>query len=255
LVYLVSLSWTLEILRPRRAETMSYAGRILVYGGRGALGTTVVTVFKNASYWVCNVDMKENVSADHNILVSGSTWIEQEEGVCADVASILENEKLDAILCLAGGWAGGSAASKDFVRNADLMWRSSVWPASITARLASLHLKQGGTLVLPGAQAATSATPAMAGYGMAKAAVHQLVASLAQPKSGLPTDSLAVAILPNTLDTPMNRKWMPKADTSSWTPLDFVAELMMKWTMNEERPPNGSLVKLITQDGATRTET
>lgn len=60
--------------------------------------------------------------------------------------------------------------------------------------------------------------------GMAKAAVHQLTKSLAAEKSGLPEGSLVVSILPITLDTPMNRKWMPKADFSSWTPLDFIAE-------------------------------
>ena len=50
----------------------------------------------------------------------------------------------------------------------------------------------------------------MIGYGMAKAAVHQLVKSLAAEKSGLPAGTLAVALLPITLDTPMNRKFMPK---------------------------------------------
>lgn len=64
----------------------------------------------------------------------------------------------------------------------------------------------------------------MIGYGMAKAAVHQLTKSLASEKSGLPKNSLAVAILPITLDTPMNRKWMPNADFSTWTSLDFVAK-------------------------------
>lgn len=64
----------------------------------------------------------------------------------------------------------------------------------------------------------------MIGYGLAKAAVHQLTKSLAQKESGLPGDASVVAILPVTLDTPMNRKWMPKADFSTWTPLEFVAE-------------------------------
>jgi len=36
----------------------------------------------------------------------------------------------------------------------------------------------------------------MIGYGMAKAAVHQLVASLSQPDAGLPVDATVLAILP-----------------------------------------------------------
>ncbi len=36
----------------------------------------------------------------------------------------------------------------------------------------------------------------MIGYGMAKAAVHQLVKSLADPKGGLPDKSTVVGILP-----------------------------------------------------------
>jgi len=59
---------------------------------------------------------------------------------------------------------------------------------------------------------------------MAKAAVHQLTKSLAGENSGMPANSLVVATLPVTLDTPMNRKFMPKADTTTWTPLEFVAE-------------------------------
>lgn len=64
----------------------------------------------------------------------------------------------------------------------------------------------------------------MIGYGMAKAAVHQLTQSLAGENSGLPALAIAVALLPITLDTPMNRKWMAKADKSTWTPLEFIAE-------------------------------
>lgn len=92
----------------------------------------------------------------------------EEENVCSAVAEALSGEKIDAVLCLAGGWAGGSPASPEFIKNAELMWKSSVWPASISARLACTHLKDGGTLVLPGAQPAVKGTPTMAGYGMAK---------------------------------------------------------------------------------------
>lgn len=106
-------------------------------------------------------------------------------------------------------------------------------------------------LTLTGAQAALSPTPGMIGYGLAKAAVHHLTQSLSDGKSGLPSNSCVASILPVTLDTPMNRKWMAKADTSTWTPLEYVAELLVKWARGEERPNSGSLVQLITKDGQT----
>ena len=97
-----------------------------------------------------------------------SYFFYQEENVCSEVTAVLKEEKLDALLCFAGGWAGGSPSSKDFIKNAEIMWRSSVWPSSISARLACEHLREGGVVVLPGAQPATTGTPTMAGYGMAK---------------------------------------------------------------------------------------
>lgn len=104
-----------------------------------------------------------------------------------------------------------------------MMWRQSVWSSTIAAAIAAHHLKEGGLVSLPGAKAAVGPTSGMIGYGMAKAAIHHLTKSLAAEESGLPPNSLSVAILPITLDTPMNRKWMPNADFSTWTPPAFVA--------------------------------
>lgn len=201
---------------------------------------------------MASIDLAANDDANANVILEQSeSWASQEESVTSKVATLLGGEKVDAILCVAGGWAGGSAASKDFIHNADLMWKQSVWSSSIAAHLACEHLKAGGVLTLPGAQAALTGTSGMAGYGMAKAAVHQLTKSLAQPKSGLPDNAFVAATLPITLDTPMNRKFMPKADHSSWTPLETVAELLYDWTQGVNRPPNGSLVQLITKEGKT----
>lgn len=228
------------------------SGRVLIYGGKGALGSACVSFFKSQNWWVGSIDMHNNDEAHANVIVqTKDSWLEQEADVLSGVENALKGEKLDALICVAGGWAGGSAASKDLIKNSDLMWKQSVWTSVITAGLASKHLKEGGFVSLTGAKAALEATPGMIGYGLAKAAVHQLVQSLAAPKSGLPKDSLAVAILPVTLDTPMNRKFMPNADHSTWTPLPFVAELLHNWASGKERPANGSLVQLITSSGKT----
>lgn len=42
----------------------------------------------------------------------------------------------------------------DFVKNADMMWRQSVWSSTIAAAIAAHHLKEGGLISLPGAKPA-----------------------------------------------------------------------------------------------------
>ena len=38
---------------------------------------------------------------------------------------MLDGEKVAGIINVAGGWAGGNAANKEWVKNADLMWKQS----------------------------------------------------------------------------------------------------------------------------------
>lgn len=170
------------------------------------------------------IDLVENDSADACIVVNrDANWVEQEKQIVSELSVLLDGEKLDAVICVAGGWTGGNA-SKDLAKLSDLMLRQSVWSSTISATIGANYLKDGGLLTLSGADPALKGTPGMIGYGMAKAAVHQLTKSLAANDSGMPDNSLVVTILPITLDTPMNRKCMPKGDFASWTPMEFVAE-------------------------------
>ncbi|XP_050732485.1 dihydropteridine reductase-like [Eriocheir sinensis] len=228
------------------------AGRVIVYGGRGALGSIVVKHFKANNFWVGTIDLVANDEADTSVVVNrDDSWAAQTTAVIEGLTAALGGEKVDAIINVAGGWAGGNAGSKDFQKSCETMWSQSVWSSTITAQAAALFLKEGGLVTLTGAQPALKGTAGMIGYGMAKAAVHQLTKSLGQDNSGLPKNSTAVAILPVTLDTPMNRKWMSGADFSSWTPLEFVAELFHKWLSGKERPASGSLVQLVTKENKT----
>nr|XP_033785928.1 dihydropteridine reductase [Geotrypetes seraphini] len=226
--------------------------KVLIYGGTGALGSKCVEYFRSKSWWVACIDIVENEKANANVLVKTSdSFTEQTDQVTADVGKLLGEEKVDAILCVAGGWTGGSAKAKSFYKSCDQMWKQSVWTSAISSHLAVKHLKDGGLLTLAGAKAGLSGTPGMVGYGMAKAAVHQLCQSLGGEKSGLPAGSTAVAILPVTLDTPANRTAMPNADFSSWTPLEFVAKKFYEWTIGNNRPKSGSLIQVITTEGKT----
>nr|XP_027203860.1 dihydropteridine reductase-like [Dermatophagoides pteronyssinus] len=236
--------------------TTAIQRRVLVYGGKGALGSVCVDYFRKQNWWVTSIDLHENDQANSNILidVNSLSLVDQETNVIEQLTQTLgTDDKLDAIICVAGGWAGGTAKNKDFIKNSELMIRQSLWSSLIATKLASKFLKSDGLLTLTGAKAALEPTPGMIGYGMAKSAVHHLVKSLSQKdKSGLPSDSSVLAILPITLDTPMNRKFMPNANFQEWTPLTFVADLFVKWTnIPQERPKSGSLVQLLTENGIT----
>uniref|UniRef100_A0A6I8PIK2 Dihydropteridine reductase n=1 Tax=Ornithorhynchus anatinus TaxID=9258 RepID=A0A6I8PIK2_ORNAN len=215
--------------------------RVLVYGGRGALGTQCVHYFKAKNWWVASIDVVENEEAHASVIVKMTdSFTEQAAQVTVDVDKLLGERKVDAILCVAGGWAGGSAKAKSLFKNCDLMWKQSMWTSTISSHLATKHLKEGGLLTLAGAKAALDGTPGMIGYGMAKGAVHQLCQSLAGNNSGLPPGSAAIAVLPVTLDTPMNRKsmlmqtsapgplwnsWSKRFMTGSWEKTDQAQEV------------------------------
>ena len=63
--------------------------------------------------WVGCVDLAPNEEADVNVLVRPTdSWEEQMTAVLDGVEGALAGEKLDAIFCVAGGWAGGSAKAK-----------------------------------------------------------------------------------------------------------------------------------------------
>jgi dihydropteridine reductase len=232
---------------------MSLTKRVLVYGGRGALGSACVKAFKQSGWWVGSIDLNENTEANANIILSSvNDWQAQEKELLEKAASVIGDTKVDAIICVAGGWAGGNAASNDFIKNTDLMIKQSVWSSALSAKLASKYLTPNGLLTLTGAKAALDGTSGMIGYGLAKAAVHHLTKSLAAKGSGLPEESSVLAILPITLDTESNRKWMKGQDQTSWTPLSFIASLFGKWISEPTgRPTSGSLVQLITKDSET----
>ncbi|KAJ3155210.1 hypothetical protein HDU89_007401 [Geranomyces variabilis] len=226
----------------------------LVYGGAGALGRAVVGHFRKSQWTVTSVDFAENADATHNVVINPDIASDLEkcgQDVEARVAAALSSAKLGAVVNAAGGWVGGGLADPALYKNVTLSLSQSVNSSVISARLAALHLKEGGLLAVVGASAALDGTPGMIAYGASKAAVHQLVKSAAGTDSGLPKGAKAVAVLPVTLDTPMNRKFMPDADRSTWTPLDAVAKKIGDWAIGKENFTSGGLYEVVTKAGET----
>eukprot|EP00644_Phytophthora_capsici_P002237 jgi/Phyca11/534723/estExt2_fgenesh1_pg.C_PHYCAscaffold_270062 len=149
--------------------------------------------------------------------------------------------KMNTVVCTAGGWAGGSIRDADSLVNLGTMHAQN---------LESAFLVPGGLLVLTGATAALQATSGMVSYGASKAATHHLIASAV---TELPEDATVLGVLPTTIDTPMNRKFMADADFSTWTKAEDIAEKILEWSNapNSGRPPSGHLITATTESNAT----
>ncbi|EPZ30795.1 Short-chain dehydrogenase/reductase domain-containing protein [Rozella allomycis CSF55] len=214
--------------------------KFIVYGGTGALGSTLVESLIASNHKVLSIDLTNSPHTKYNLIMAFDEPLQSQYDIAfTQIKEFAGSDKIKGIFCVAGGWAGGNASDEGFLESVEKMWKQSVASSAIAAKIASSFLQEDGLLVFTGASAAKNGTPGMIGYGMAKSAVHNLVQSLSCPSSGLPKNSKVIAILPITLDTPTNRKAMSDADFSSWTPLSEVASFLIKASLNQTSVQNG----------------
>lgn len=219
--------------------------KVLIVGGAGALGNALVSEAKSKGYFVVCVDYNSSPNADKNIIINQPFSMEKAADLTEEVSMCTP---LDIIICVAGGWKGGSIEDKNFIQSVQEMWECNVASSALAASFLP-HLKAGGLAIFTSAKASLSACPSMTAYGMAKSSVNSLVKSCA---AHLGDRAYIIGILPETLDTEANRKAMPGQDPANWTPLPTICDLIFKWTAKDvERPISGSLVTIITRNGVT----
>lgn len=222
-----------------------------VIGGSGALGRALVGKLVQGGHEVTNVDLCINEECPVNVQLSSP--LTDASHLHSAAKETRSHGPFDAIFCVAGGWQGGNATHSDFLSSVLSMWEMNGISAALAAALADCLVEGRGMMVMTSAKASLGATPGMLGYGMAKAATNHLIQSLAAAGSGLPTGCTVFGILPETLDTLNNRKWMPKADFSAWTPTDLLASQLVQWMENPaDRPKSGSLIIVETRNNHTR---
>lgn len=183
---------------------------LVVVGGAGALGRNIIQKFKAAgNNHIINVDYVSVDDANKNIIIRSPD----------DQVNLECNVAL--VICVAGSW---KPTAKPFsYTNTLATWQaleaSNIKPALLAASLASYN---DCRLVLTSAAASSHACPGMVEYGMVKAAINMLGKSV-RVKGGV------LVMMPAVLDTPANRRDMPGADTSNWTPLDDISSYLLTY--------------------------
>lgn len=230
---------------------------MLVYGGAGALGRSVVSAFAARGWGTVSADYASSAAGpDKEILLdSKAPWGESAKRVAAS----LKGETVNVVVNAAGGWSGGSVESDAVFDSVDVMISQNLLTAVAASRVASEVLpRDGGLLVLTGAAAVEQGgTGGMIGYGIAKAGVHHMVRNLALEGGGISSGCTVIGVLPNTIDTPGNREGMPDADFEAWTKPSAFADAIVSWAEGNQTSPSapaelpslesGALYEFITE--------
>jgi NAD(P)-dependent dehydrogenase (short-subunit alcohol dehydrogenase family) len=199
---------------------------VVVTGGRGALGTSVVEVLRARG---ANVHVADLPDVDTTNEAAVVRWF---AGVPAPWASIQ----------LVGGFAMAPVIDTT-AADLERMWRLNTLSCFLACREAARAMRgagTGGRLVNVAARPVLQPTGGMTAYVAAKAGVAALTQALAVELAG---DRILVnAIVPSLIDSPTNRAAMPDADFAGWPKAAQIAETIAFLVSEDNALTSGTLV-------------
>ena len=149
--------------------------------------------------------------------------------------------RIDILNNLAGLFTGGSAVDTRLMRE---LWDANVLTA-VTAGAACLRPMRArgyGRIVSVSALGALKGGRNNAAYAMSKGALIRWTEALAAEVKG---EGITVnAVMPTTIDHPVNRAQMPKADPKLWPSPDEVANVILFLSSRESSGVNGAAIPI-----------
>jgi len=213
------------------------AARVLVTGASGALGRATVARLGALGWAVAQIDGR-----------GAGVDLCNEAAAGAAVARAVEQlGGLDALVHLAGGFAFKTLADSG-LEDWRAMQAGNAESLFITAKAVLPHMADGGAIVAVGAASAARASAGMAAYAAAKSGVARLVEALAAELA--PRGIRANAVLPGVIDTPTNRRDMPRGNPAKWTHPDAIADAIAFLIGPQSRAVNGVSLAVTNPVGA-----
>jgi NAD(P)-dependent dehydrogenase (short-subunit alcohol dehydrogenase family) len=222
-------------------------GRVMaITGGFGALGAVVAERALARGARVAAIDLAaKGPPARDGFLPLGGVDVADLAAAQRAVTAIQEKfARLDGLINIAGGFAWQTLADGDLA-GWDRLYAINVKTAATMckAALPALQASGAGRIVNVGAAAALKAGAGMGAYAAAKAGVMRLTEALAEE---LKDKNVTVnAVLPSIIDTPANRKNMPKADFSRWVSPADLAAVILFLASQEASAVTGALIPVV----------
>ena len=218
---------------------------VVITGGTGALGVAVVRALVKAGAH-CHVPAIEtSVPTDRfptsGVSVTTKVDLSDEAAVTAFYDKL---PPLNAVVNIAGGFAWAPIADSS-VKVLQQQLSMNLVSCAMSCREAVANFRKagkGGHIVNISARPALNPRQGanMTAYTASKAAVAAFTVALAEE---LKAENISlIALAPSTIDTPANRKDMPKADHGSWVKPAAIAELIVAHVGLSETINSGALI-------------
>jgi NAD(P)-dependent dehydrogenase (short-subunit alcohol dehydrogenase family) len=223
---------------------MSLAGkRIAITGAFGSLGAAVVQAALKAGAQVAAIDRADAPPAGVDLGgakrfggVDLSDTVQAQSAIDAAAKAL---GGLDALVNIAGTFRFETLADGS-PETFDLLYRINLRTAVAASKAALAHLPDSGRIVNIGAASALKAGAGVGAYTASKSGVMRFTESLAEElkERGITVN----AVLPSIIDTPPNRKDMPKADFDKWVKPAQLADVIVFLLSDKASAITGALI-------------
>ena len=224
---------------------------VLVTGGAGNVGRAVTRTFLEAGARVVvplykgesTGGMEELASAHAGRLHTFGLDLTTERGAEQAVGQVVEwGGRIDVVAHMIGGYTGGREIADTPTDLWERMIDLNLNSAWLVARSALPRMVEqgGGAFVFVSSRSAQSNRSGHGAYAVAKSALITLTEVIAEEYGA--RGIRANAVLPGTIDTEANRRAIPDADHSLWTPPEQVARVIAFLASPEAAAINGAAV-------------
>lgn len=218
-------------------------GKVFVItGASGALGKVVAEAAIARGARVAGIDYAAattGTTADR-IELGGVDLSDAAQASKAISAAASHFGRLDVLVNIAGSFSFETVSEGD-PKTWQRLYTINVMTALNASRAAISHLvaSEAGRIINIGAMGALQAAGGMGPYAASKSGVHRLTEALAAELKGKVTVN---AVLPSTIDTPANRRDMPKADFSAWVTANELADVILFLASDAASAVTGALL-------------
>jgi len=223
---------------------------VLVTGAKGGLGTFVTHAFLDEGATVVGVS-RSIAAADfsHAQFVAMPAELASVESAAMLAAGIVERfQRIDAVVHLVGGFAGGKSVAETDDAAMDRMFELNFRSAFHIARAVTPQMRRqrSGRILAVGTRAAVEPGPMTGAYNASKAALVSLIRTIASENRDVCIS--ANIVLPGTMDTPANRAADPQADFSKWVQPAQVAAMLVHLASDAAAQVTGAVIPVYGRD-------